>query len=520
MKRNLLIIIAILIWAATIRIYHLSEIPPSLSWDEASIGYDAWALGIDGKDQWGKSFPYIFQSFGEYKYPIHIYATALFIKLFGLSDFIVRLPSALMGILNVLLFFFLVRKLTEGNNFVAISAALFLSISPWHIQFSRVNWETNFALFFFFLGLLLFLYSFSRRYLLIFSYCLFGLAVYTYNAAKIFIPIFVILLTFLYFKSLKNKKYLMIALIIFTIILLGNVLNPTLSGRSRLQQINITVEQISSTKIFQLTKNRYLGRLEIIFNQYLSHFSPQFLFISGDKNPRHSIQSFGELIWFDALFIPLGLVYIFKLKKKWSFLTLIWLSIATLPGALVREAPHASRAMFSLGVWQIISAVGLYNLHKLFFRSFFWPLCLILILIPTSFYIKSYFSYYPISYSQDWQYGYKKIFTDYNEFDKYDWVIISDQYGQPYIFALYYLKYLPSKFRSEVVYNPIDQWGSSTVKSFNKFIFNKVKFDNLPRGKLLIFASFSEKLDGILENAVIKNLDGTVAFYVYDYNKP
>src|SRR3990167_8581848 len=101
-KINIFILAVILILAFVLRVYRLPEIPPSLSWDEASIGYDAWAITLDGKDQWGNYLPSIFKSFGEYKYPMHIYATALAIKVFGLSDFTVRLPSVFMGTVVIL----------------------------------------------------------------------------------------------------------------------------------------------------------------------------------------------------------------------------------------------------------------------------------------------------------------------------------------------------------------------------------------------------------------------------------
>lgn len=521
------LLILILVFSLFVRIYKIVEIPPSLSWDEASIGYDAWSLLQDGKDQWGEKLPFIFRSFGEYKYPLHIYITALFVGIFGLTDSIVRLPSALLGVINILLIFFLARYLTN-NNRIALVSALFLAISPWHIQFSRVNWETNFVLFFFLVANILFFKIIREQKwnkLLPLSYFLFGLTIYTYNAAKVFIPIYVFLLTFIYWKYLIRRKILLIAgSAIFIGVLFLNLFNPKLSGTVRFQQVDFPNDWIVTTYIYQLTGNRIMSRAELAIKQYAAHFSPQFLFISGDQNPRHSSQFAGQIYLFDGLFIIFGLYFLLKRKRKEDLILLMWFFSALIPASIVKEAPHASRAMFALGSWQIVSAVGLYYLFSKIKSAVIAKLLLslvaILVIVFFSKYYYSYLNSYPIRYSQDWQYGYKQIFANYkSEFPKYNQVLVSDEYAQPYIFALYYLKYNPEKFRAEVLRNNSSEWGFSTVKSFNNFTFDKVKLENMVEGRNLIFASPKEKLDKIETKDVILNLDGNVAFYVYEYKK-
>lgn len=523
-RRHLIILVIILALGFFLRVYRLSDAPPSLGWDEASIGYDAWSITQTGQDQWGKSFPVIFKSFGEYKYPFHIYATAISIKLLGLSDFTVRFPSALMGVVNILLLFFLVKKISK-NTITSMVAAAFLAISPWSIQFSRVNWETNFTLFLFFLGLLFFLFREKKPWYLPISFLFFGLDIYTYNAPKVFIPLFVFCLSLLYLKDLlKYKLWTLIACFIFSIFVLLALINPELSGRVRFQQVSFSESQIQQTKVYEITKNRKLSRLELMGSEYLSHFSPEFLFISGDKNPRHSIQTVGQLYWVDLLLIPLGLIMIFKNQSKVHLMILIWCLLAFLPASITKEAPHASRAMFALGSWQIMSALGVVFLSSLGKTNLQRGLLLgpvaMLLAISVIYYGSSYFGVYANQYSQEWQYGYKKLFVDYqDEFSGFDKIVVSDYYAQPYIFALYYLKYDPNKFRQEVRYNSPDNWGMSTVKSFANFDFRPIKWDELSEGKLLVFASPSERSDNIIEMAVIKNLDGSIAFYVYEYQK-
>src|SRR3989344_3529076 len=68
----------------------------------------------------------------------------------------VRLPAALVGVLTILVVFFLASELT-GSKKIAFWSAFLLAINPWHIQLSRTAFEGGIGVFFFSLGLLFFL---------------------------------------------------------------------------------------------------------------------------------------------------------------------------------------------------------------------------------------------------------------------------------------------------------------------------------------------------------------------------
>jgi 4-amino-4-deoxy-L-arabinose transferase-like glycosyltransferase len=87
--------------AGVLRVYQLGINPPSLTWDEAAWGYNAYALGIDGKDEFGRFLPVdYFESFGDYKPPVYAYLAILPVKVFGLNEFSTRLPSAFLEYLH------------------------------------------------------------------------------------------------------------------------------------------------------------------------------------------------------------------------------------------------------------------------------------------------------------------------------------------------------------------------------------------------------------------------------------
>ncbi len=92
-----------------------------------------------------------------------IFLLALFLRVYRLGvnpprgDFMERLPFALLGTGSVIFLYFLVKRVFKGDKLresTALLAALFLAISPWHIQFSRLPLMVVAGLFLFVCGLL------------------------------------------------------------------------------------------------------------------------------------------------------------------------------------------------------------------------------------------------------------------------------------------------------------------------------------------------------------------------------
>ena len=197
MKNKFVILGLILLLSAFLRFYKLTEAPPSLNWDEVSHGYNAYSILKTGKDEWSKSFPYIFRAYGDYKLPVYIYLTAGSVALFGLNDFAVRFPSALAGVLSVLFTYLLVKKLFK-NDLVAFLSAFFLAVSPWHLFLSRPAFEANLASFLVIAGIYFFLLGLEKKWLLPLSVFFLGLSVHTYNSARVFVPLILITLFLIY----------------------------------------------------------------------------------------------------------------------------------------------------------------------------------------------------------------------------------------------------------------------------------------------------------------------------------
>ncbi len=484
------------------RLYKISDVPASVYWDEASIGYNAFSVAQTGKDEWGEAFPIHFRAFGEFKLPVYIYATVVSVKLFGLNEFSVRLPAVLFSLGVIFLTFFLAKKLFE-SVLIGIISSFFTAISPWFFIFSRTGYEATAGLMFYLLGVIFLLHKMNGKFFLL-SVLSFILSVYSYNSFRIISPLTIFILLIFKFheiKSILKKDYIYVGLSVVLLFLSFLQILRLYKYDSGISRLSVVSAPVSS-----------------YFNNYLSHFNPDFLFFHGDKNLRSQQPDFGQLLLEDLVFLPLGLLFLIKRKSKYSFLPLVLLLLAPIPAALTRESPHALRSISVVPFMAIISAAGVFNLFK-FFKSK-RAILVSIILIYLGFFSNYFFSFlntYSFFSSKDWQYGYREIVNLIsNKAAGYDRVIISDEYAQPYIFALFYQKFDPESFRRTVGRNSVDQWGFSTVSSFDKFEFGKVaKLYKSDSKSTLIFASKDEKLPSLAPVGMIKFLDGATAFLIY-----
>lgn len=477
--RQKIILSLIVFLALILRLYKLGEVPPSLYWDEASLGYNAFSVATTLRDEHGEFLPFArFIAFGDYKAPGYIYTAAGTIKLFGLSEFSVRLPSALAGTFLVLVTYFLTKELFRQEK-LSLLAAFFVTISPWALQFSRAAFEANLATFFSGLGILLFL---RGRYKI--SALSFAAAMYTFNSHRIFVPVMMAALCLIFVKSLlaQKKKFLFFVLV-FAISLLP-LIPHLLSREGRLRFYEVT--WLNDTALVEMANHRIAADggtwwAKIIHNRrvdfsfeflkhYLDHFRPEFLFFSGDVNPRLSIQTVGEMYYLDLPLLLLAVFFLVKQHTKTRALLFSWILLSPIPAAFARETPHALRILQILPAPQILVALGLTQLTVVFKK--FTPAVVFISGLFFAAYLHDYYIHYPIVYASDWQYGYKQMVESVSQIQgKYDHVSVTGTYGRPYIYFLFYQKYPPQKY---FLTRSVDRdwYGFWYVHRFDKYVFD------------------------------------------------
>lgn len=536
----------ILVLAFFLRFVKLTEIPPSLNWDEVSIGYNAYSILKTGRDEWGEFFPLHFKSFGEYKLPVQIYASIPGIYFFGLNEFGLRITPAIYGVLTVLVCYFLGKKLFSKK--VGIVSALLLGISPWHIQLTRASFESSFSVFWVVLGILWFLYGLEKPKYWILSSISFAIAVYTYNSARVFVPLFLVSLIFIYFKHFfKSKKQVFISGFVFALLMLP-LLPFVLSGQAaaRYKLVSITDEAGLVPRINENRGNSKLPKpfprlihnkltyLSLYFTKnYIAHMSPDFLFLKGAGHRQHHVQGVGELYIIQLPFLVLGIAFLLKLKNKYKALLGSWVFLTFIPVATTQDSiPNALRTVIASPALQIVAAFGFLKVYELLGgdktkKVLFGGLVGLVLLFSLFKYLNLYFNIYPTLYSRDWQYGNKQVVQYIKEnYDNYDLIVYSRTYGEPHIFTLFYLAWDPGAFMNDPKLNRFESFDWIRVLSFDKFYFpdlgdDGTRYQNVLEenpGKKILFIGRSGDFPGKTEKKKeVYFLNGTKAFEIVEY---
>jgi len=533
-KRHFLGLLLIILLSAFLRLYALGSNPPSLDWDEASLGYNAYSLLKTARDEYGNFLPLSIRSFNDYKPPAYAYLSIPFIWIFGLNPFSVRLLSALAGIATVLASYFLTRALwpQPRYRFLALLTAFFFALSPWHLQFSRAAFEANLALFFHLTAITLALtwLRIHKSWILILSAVFAAGSLYSYHSARLVTPIFFLGFALIYHRQLiRHSRQTFLAVILAFILLLPLTKTLTTGGaQQRFQTVSVInnpgefsrerelFERIRGFKADHAGPLAYLHTnkssvAKIVARNYFEHFNFDFLYLRADGNPRHHAIGFG-LLYLSLLPSLFFGAYSLIAKKSKSSLTVFWLLlVGPLASAFTADTPHAIRSLLMLPGLILLEAFGLFRLlsllqSKLSLRLF--QLSLISFALLFGFNLVYYFNLYyvvtPIVYSQGWQYGYSQLvnYISSHQAD-YDEVIVTIRYDQPHIFFAFFKPIPPNIYQPDSV---------TAFERLDNLHFKDIKDSDYDLPNRLIAAPPSQTPDSAHIIHQIYFLDGEIAF--------
>ena len=429
----------ILLIASIFRLYNLGSLPISLFGDEIDVGYHAWSLISTGKDYMGNLLPAYIQSLAEWRTPLLSYFVSPFVGILGLSPFVLRLPVALLGILNVYLIYLLTKKLLKNRKLtifgfkieLALISAFILAITPWHIHLSRIAIDSTLLLSLLLSGIYFFLKGLKSEKFYIFSAICFSLTFYTYATANLFIPLLLLSFLLIYRKKITLKKtYKALAAALVLCLPIGyHLLFGNASGRFGLISIfkdskitdsvvlNRIEPWVTSPFLERLFNNKFTAHFTAWLRNYFTAFSPQFLFFSGDPNYRHSINTHGELLWIALPLLLAGLYFIFKnFNQKRNKLLFAWLVLSPLSSSITRDGGnHAIRLSLMIPVLTIISALGIYQLLSVVkdkYKNLSFSVVILALLLNFSGYWYEYSAHYRYQSARHWHYGYQQIMTN------------------------------------------------------------------------------------------------------------
>lgn len=540
MKSNIIffiVIISIIILGGLLRFYNNTLNPPSLNGDEISFAYSAYSVLETGKDEYGKFMPLTFQSVGDYKNPLPAYLMTLPIKLFGLNEFSVRFQNALIGTLMIFVFFLFLKNIFK-DKVIATTGAFFLSISSWHIFYSRFAYEPLIASFFILLGIWFFIKMLNGGYIWsLLSAFFLTLTMYTAFAPRLFIPLFVVTALIVNFRRLKanlnNIAIFVLACFVFGLPLV--YVSIFESATTRLSMVFIA----NDIDFIRYVIFHYMESIDDVFlliffwlKRYLNYLQPEFLFINGLNMTLPGTFGLGLVYLFELPWLVLGIVEFIRRKIPYKNLFIIWLLTGIIPDSITNNQQHAGRLLHIAPVVILITTLGavcffkwIFGLSKVYMKAillggFFIFSSVILIHAFLTFYL-----HFPQARGEAFDEGLKQAALYIrNHQSNYKEIVFDPRRGvegpyivsNPYLYVLFYTEYNPFTYQTEPKLSSKD---ATYFYKFNKYTFRNINWmedrerkDTLFIGSPWSFPEKEFKEGELLEKIYISN--GRPAFYI------
>ncbi|MDR2579457.1 MAG: glycosyltransferase family 39 protein [Fibromonadaceae bacterium] len=492
-SKNILLLLILCVGIFT-RFYLLGSVPGGLNQDEASMGYDSYALLEYGIDRKGQKNPVHFVAWGSGQNALLAYISQPFIAALGLNVFSIRLFPALFSVFCLILFYFFCRK---QNEQFALFAFFLLAICPWHIMLGRWALESNILPGFILLATYLLIRAQQKesnnKFALVLPLSIFAISLYSYSPAYAFVPIFIFCyaLSSLLAKTFSFKQWL-IGLLAFTLISFPIILFVIINkfGYNTIELGVLTIPKLPAEPRYSMSSIFSESFLATIMENFKNVLT---VIASGkdlDGNFISSVTQKGgvhPLYWLSLPLFCIGFpVFIYECikegKKSLKIPVIIWFFAATLTA--IMSTPAAIHRMNI--IWfpiLIFSGYGLYALYK-----FYKPSSFILIVFYVIFFFR-FGNIYLNEYQKDIS---NAFFIGYVDAIKYaeekalpaDTLYLTDHLNQPYIYALFALKYDVRDYVQTVkVSNP----GASFefVTSFGKVKFG-VTEQGLQNGRIFV----------------------------------
>jgi len=446
------IFLGIVVLATGLRVWQLGMLPVSLYWDEAAMLVDIKAVLATGHDVHGRVwYQLIYPSYGDYKLPVYIWAALASSRLLGLSEFALRLPSALAGVLTVVVAGLLARALLQlgtrskydsaSLGLVQLSTMAVVAFTPWSLMFSRTAFEGHLGQMLLASSILLATWGLQKQkdWLLFLAAPVGALATYTYYSVRfVWIAVFIgLVLLFLcqkylgrkltFSKSLRTVSPVAFrsvgVLLLFLVLLIPLLRSPLAKDADRFRlgtqsvlnndqyplQSNLYRELAGNTVVDRLFYHRLWLQARDLLKNYSDNTSPSFLFLTGDPNLRHGTGEFGLFIWILAPAFLTGWIILFKRHPLLALFLAGWWLVALLPASVPENTPHALRSLNALVPLSVVIGVGL---------SWWWvqlrhPLLRVGLLSALAFSFLQFWWFYTAAYPKlsapDWQSGYKPL---------------------------------------------------------------------------------------------------------------
>ncbi len=362
--------------------------------------------------------------------------------LFSLTHLGARFGVALYSSLFVFAIYLLTKAISGKNN-VSLLAAGLTAIVPWSFMIGRIGHSFVPV---FVLTVILHLYFFLRSstikdYLI--SLFFLGWGLFLYPSMAVIAPFAALLVSVYLFRLLPQRRRLpILAVAALVITVCGMVVNNrfnifSLSGRALdlaiWRDVNTPWEidkyralsWNSTPSIFsfglppeqlanKLVYNRAMANISTFTRNYLSFFSPDWLFLKGDPVLRHSTGQVGAFYPFLLPFMLYGALKFFQTEDKKRRLTfLLWILISPIPAAITKDgAGYLLRVVTMLPFLTYFCALGLadsFNLIHKRLKPYYFIFLSLIFIYSAYYFFYGYFHVYPALSARAYEYGFREL---------------------------------------------------------------------------------------------------------------
>lgn len=474
------------------RLLFIRTMPAGLNQDEASIGYEAFAILKQGIDRNGVSVPVHLIAWGSGQNALYAYLAMPFIGIMGLNEFSLRLPMALVGCLAMVAFYHLLKNMTGRRE--TLLGTLIFALAPWHVMKSRWALESNLFpdLILFFVTLFVIGMKKKEKKYYYVSFLILALSTYAYGTSYFFVPFFLgVILIYLFVKKQVNWKDFIgpsILLIVVVIPMLLFVMVNTFD----MQQI-----KLGFITIPRLYESRHTAITSIFSGDFVNNFtgnmktSLDIIQKGTDGLPWNSIDAYGLCYNFSFVFLVIGIVVsIFKSDwLKGKYIMNVWGIVAFLLMGIVDPNINRLNVTWIPMIYFIcIGAIACVRSSKVVLGGV------------VACYVFSF-----LLFSQDYQHDFQENIGGYffesfgdaikeaNTKNK-DLVYVTNEVNQPYIFTLFYDKTMPKEYRNTVSFS-YEHCAFEQIASYDKYIFYVPEALDDPNAAYIVSSGYASGLD-------------------------
>ena len=481
------LLLVILFLGAAVRLYAFGSVPAGLNQDEASTGYDGYALLHYGIDRSGFHNPVFLVGFGSGMSALPSYLAMPFFLVFGVSVAALRAPTILIGILALPAFYLLVRR--TGDRTLALLATFLLAISPWHIMDSR--WTLagvlpNLVVF----GVLALCIGREKPRALLWAAVFFALTLYEYAPAYLFTPVFLILASLFFVRNRPPSwKPFVQAGVLLGVLALPIMLTVAVN-QFKLGSIDtplLSMPRLPSAPRYQTVSTLFRGNGATSIADNLHAFW-RLLKTGNDGLIWNAIPGYAYLYRFGLPLAGLGLAVTLARRRFWTseieFFFLAWLAAGVLLAAA--ETININRVNLVFIPIIFFAAVGIRAITvgvRAFAVSRATAVSRALLVAIVAYYCISFAhftrAYFGVSYRAQIGDAFFAHFGDaINKAASTTTgpLCITDHVNEPYVFVLFYRKIDPHLFARTVQYeNPGAEF--QNVATFDRYTFGLDRCD-------------------------------------------